>query len=455
MKTGDAIRLLWAAVEKNRSAQSAPFAVGEETRPITFPTAYFGAAHWSAVQQVSHAVRRDRPSVYNRFAGPVTVAHAIIRALDGEATRPTLTKLIELLDAETSEERRWLVGTPVANLAVPNTILPLSPTAALCPTEPDPDWQPFGDSTVVPGFDLRQHLGDWLSPRPQWIQGTERRSALDTRVTAMLVSIEEGTLAAAREIARTRTGFALGMWTLALQPDGARYVWPADAVWGPQPHLDLGQIDKPFEPGLFTRRSSQSSQIIEHGSWVLPDDEVLLRAPFSAMQVMTEHHSARAVLAASRALYRAARFPSDLTVTERHLHLYTAIATLCEAPDSFSTKQMLARWQALSEQLGLHAEIVNASYRDEQITQALVHLKHVRDMAAHGADSVLVDLGYPAGQTRRFAGDAQMTGEVLSRAMLLTDLRPLLYILRRALRDVAAEMHRRDWDDDAFEALFD
>src|SRR5215207_6549631 len=222
-----------------------------------------------------------------------------------------------MLDQDASGDQRWLIGTPLANLAVPNRVVSLAEVAALIPTEPDPEWTGFSESEVPSGFELRAHIGDWISPRPQWLQASGRRAALDTRVTAQLVTVEQGTRNAARDVAPARAAYALALWTLEQHDTEVRYVWPTEAIWGPQPHLDLGRTDKPFEPDMFARRSSQSSRIIEHGSWKLPNDDDVLRLPFEAMTRAEESPAARAVLAAARALYLAARFPSDLTLSER------------------------------------------------------------------------------------------------------------------------------------------
>jgi hypothetical protein len=264
-ETGDALRLLWDAVEANRAALNAPFAPGETARPITIPEHFFEEAHRQALQRVVDAVRTDAPGVYNRFAGSASISHAIVRRLEDESERPTLARVIEMLDEDSSLDQRWLIGTPLANLKPPNRVVPLTDGAALIPTEPDPDFKRFSDSTVPSRFELRAHLGDWISPRPQWFQATEQRVALDTRVMASLVSVEQGTRNAARDVARTRAGYALGVWTLEQQDTELHYVWPTEGIWGPQPYVDMGQIDKPFEPNMFTRRTSQSGRIIEHG----------------------------------------------------------------------------------------------------------------------------------------------------------------------------------------------
>jgi hypothetical protein len=147
-------------------------------------------------------VRTDAPRIYNRFAGSASRSHAIVRRLEDEAGRPTLARVIEMLDEDSSVDQRWLIGTPLANLKPPNRVVMLADGAALIPTEPNPDWTTFSESTVPSGFELRAHLGDWISPWPQWFQATEQRVALDTRVTASLVTVEQGT--------RTRPGTSPG-----------------------------------------------------------------------------------------------------------------------------------------------------------------------------------------------------------------------------------------------------
>lgn len=454
VKTGDALRLLWSAVEANRTALTAPFGPGETSRPITIPEQFFEDQHRLALQRVVDAVRRDAPRVYTRFAGSASLSHAIVRRLEDETERPTLARIIEVLDEDSRVNQRWLIGSPLANLKPPNRVVPLADEAALIPTDPDPDWQGFSESTVPSGFEIRAHLGDWILPRPQWFQATEHRAALDTRVTASLVTVEQGTRNAARDVARTRAGYALAVWTLEPQDTDRRYIWPTEGIWGPQPHLDLGQTDKPFEPDMFTRRSSQSSRIIEHAPWTLPEDDDILRLPFDAMARAETSLAARAILASARAFYLAARFPSDLTLSERYMYLYTSIATLCEERDSFSTKAMLRRWDCLRSALGLHRELIEAGYQDGQLLEAEELLKHVRDMAAHAADSGLVNLGYPPDKSRVFAGNAAVRGDRLSRAMLVSDLRPLLYMVRVALRTVLHRVADTAWNEAAFEELF-
>jgi hypothetical protein len=454
MKTGDALGLLWSAIEANRAALNAPFAPGEVSRPMTFPEQFFEGEHRRALQRVVDAVRRDAPTIYNRFAGSLSLGHAVVRRLEDEAQRPTLARVIEMLDAESNPDQRWLVATPLANLAAPNRVVPLAESAALIPTNPDPELKRFSETDVPSGFDLRAHLGDWTTPRTQWLRASERRNAIDTRVTASLVTIERGARVAARDLAATRAGYALAMWTLEPQDTDVRYVWPTVGIWGPQPHLDLGQTDKPFEPELFGGRTSPSSRIIEHAHWRLPDDDHVLRLPFDAMLEADDSSAARAVLAAARAQYLAARFPSDQTLSERYFHLFTAIATLCEGGDSFSTRLTLQRWERLRKALALHEELAAAGYQKKQLVEAEELLKHVRDMAAHAADSGLINLGYPPKRMRAFARNVTIRGERLSRAMLVSDLRPLLYMTRLAVRTVAHRLASKRWSETAFAEMF-
>lgn len=453
MKTNEAIHLVWTAVEANRAALNAPFEPGETARAITSPYDHFTDQHWAALSWVAAAVRRDRPDVYNQFAGPARIGHAIVEALNGQPQRATLAELIDLLTAQNSDEAQWIVASPIANLDVPNRVVELAPRVVLMPTNSDPDWKPWEEDPDAPStLDLRRALGDSVSVRAQWLKTTWRPGPLDTRVTAALITVERGTRSLARDLARTRIAYALPFWTLGVQPDGRRYIWPSDGIWGPQPHFDLGQIDKQFEPQAFGPRSSQSGAIIEHATWKLADDERVLRRPFDAMA--SGSSGALAVLASCRARYLAARFPSDLTVTERHMHLYTAISTLCEPPGTFSTREALDRWLTLVRRFDLHAD-VSRGISEAQLTDAYARLRDIRDMAAHAGDSALVNLGYPADVNRSFAARRVVAGDQLSRAMLLTDLRPLMYIVRRALYEVVKWMSDRGWEDAQFEALFD
>jgi len=57
---------------------------------------------------------------------------------------------------------------------------------------------------------------------------------------------------------------------------------------------------------------------------------------------------------------------------------------------------MHARWRTLRTRLGLLAELAKHGIDAAAVETAEERLADVRNIAAHGTDSVLINLGYPA-----------------------------------------------------------
>lgn len=179
-----------------------------------------------------------------------------------------------------------------------------------------------------------------------------------------------------------------------------------------------------------------------------------LRWPFVAMKHAPERRSAGALLSATWALYQATHWPYELQLTDRMLYLQTAVASLCEAPEGGDNRAMYARWRAVRTRLGLLQELASHGINAADVEAAEQRLSDVRNIAAHGIDSVLINLGYPAGRARRFSKRRERSGEELALAQLYSELRPLNWMVRQALLRTWTTVVATDFDDEVFESCF-
>src|SRR5262249_29898043 len=148
---------------------------------------------------------------------------------------------------------------------------------------------------------------------------------IDTRQTASLLLVEEGTEALAISLAETRAKYALAMWCVLSPPKRtarSRPLWPSASSLAPAPYLELGAIHKAFHPKHSAGGSRKGASITEYGPYKLTRAEAVLRAPFDALRkARRDNHCALALLSACRSLHLALSFPSDFERTERVMHL--------------------------------------------------------------------------------------------------------------------------------------
>jgi hypothetical protein len=435
---------------------------GQEAKAYEPVEAYFGEEDWLALQAAVAAVRRLAVDTYNLYLSDQRVAATVVEALLGqvedEFQPPELSfeQLVERLRERAGEEGPWLVATPLANFLAPAPYTPVTDDAGLLQPTQDPKWQPrFGPDDD--GVDeLRRHLSDHMQLRPRFMHASAViPHELDTRVGACLVSIEAGTRAVALESARTRARYALAVWTLARGP-GSRRLWPTVGSWAPQPYLRLGEEHKLYEPELFMGRSTKQGGVRHHSLFYEPpSDAAELGWPFIAMERAPEHRSAGALLSATWALYQATHWPYELQLTDRMLYLQTAVASLCEAPGGGDNRAMYDRWRALRTRLGLLQELAARGIEATDIEASEQRLSDVRNIAAHGIDSVLINLGYPTDRPRRFSKKRERGGEELALAQLYSELHPLQWMVRQALQRTWRTVVAANFSDDAFESGFD
>jgi hypothetical protein len=192
------------------------------------------------------------------------------------------------------------------------------------------------------------------------------------------------------------------------------------------------------------------ARFIEHREFSLPEGDDLL-LPFITMNAVGDHRCAQAVLSAAWALFQAIRWPNDEETTDRMLFLFTAVATLCEEPGGFNMATVLERWRALRTYYGIWDELAEEGYVREDLDEAERRLTDVRNIAAHGSDAALVNLGYPADRTRTFM-KREREGHELALAVLFSELQPMQWADRQVLRRLTRDLAAAGFDDDLFES---
>jgi hypothetical protein len=81
-------------------------------------------------------------------------------------------------------------------------------------------------------------------------------------------------------------------------------------------------------------------------------------------------------------------------------------------------------------------------------------LRDVRNIAVHGSDAVLVNLGYPADAVRTMRGRRTVSGSELALAVIDSAWQPLGYAVPHVVRHLWLQAVDSGFDDVAFEANF-
>ena len=411
-----------------------------------------------SVWRLIAAIRAQEPTVYSAIVGERNLYNHIVnfasRTLyDGNlphlVSAPTgqLSWTALLTDLRAHAQQRWLVGIPLANISAPSDYLELSATAGLAATvRPDDE---AGIQARSHRWALEAHLGKRLSAGVRW-QEDRHGVMLDTRHTAMLAFLEDGSRELSLERATARARYVLALWCLLKPPSDGQELWPAVANWEPQPfqRTDSGlrRLDDPSA-------TEQGGSITEYPLYQLPSDEASLRAPFLAMEAAmdTDHLGAlhaRAILSTAWTLYTSQPQGSALQRTDRLLLLGTAIEALCDiGQGTWDGSQ--ARWKHVTGALGVWTEL-HGAYTQREINDARKLAKHLRDIAAHGSDTVLVNLGYPPTLIRTLPREIERTGDELALARAAATEPILRYAVRKVALHLAQRGLHDGWDDTWF-----
>jgi hypothetical protein len=363
-----------------------------------------------------------------------------------------LAALAERLAGAAEDEGPWLVSTPLANVSLPSAMLPIDDRTVLQRAYLGREVQDDEYNEVVNAHsEVFKAIGDYLSPPSRWLApGRHSEDAVDTTRTAALLTVENGTRALAASRARAKALYALAVWTIT-SPPGEFAQLPDLGVYGPQPFLQMPQRSKEHDPGEWISKKRASIGSTRHWSeYEVPSGD-LLTLPFEALRVVRDSRSAQALLSASWAAFEAAR-GSRFLLSERLRHVLVAVETLGEPEPG--KKMKWKRWENLSKRYGVHDELRGRGYGEEMIARAEIRLKNARNIATHGADAALIDLGFPEGAERALMVGDPVPGEDLGFAALSADLTILVFGVQHVLSKLLGHQRDAQWDDDEFERQF-
>lgn len=459
---------LKAVVDAARAERRRPLEPGESLRPLYPLQEYVHDADKREVWRTVANLRERERELSNRFLTDRSLADVIVDKIAELDHTPGWRELCSLLEQAADDQAAWIVAIPVANLIPPAGYVALAERVGIGLALQERDWSPIrGDSPIDPSA-IFNHLGDRLSVDARWRRGQDD-SRFDTRRTGAFFFVEEGTREIALSVARTRARYALGIWCL-LRPPEWHELWPTLAEWLPQPYLHDAIDHKLYDKGEWmSKQRVLGRSVSEYSPYELPDDDELLRAPFEALARADTNRCARALLGAAHSLYLANREPNDLERTDRVLHIYAAIEALCDpGPNSrarrtwfrrimrrFRPQQPVKenRWGRVTERYGIWRSLRSA-YGQRELSNAQRLTRDLRNLAAHTADAVLANLGFPATATRPLGGTRVVTGEDLALARAAT----ALPVLTNAARETTVQLLRgaiaNDWDDAWYDAQF-
>jgi hypothetical protein len=349
------------------------------------------------------------------------------------------------------------VDVPLFNLKLPAETVPLGSGAIAVTSDARRERGRFG-GPHKDVWAVRRHLNDELTGRSRWLlASTWHDHDIDTRQTASLLLVQEGTDDLATTLAETRAKYALAMWCLLDPPKRtatSRPVWPSAGHWVPAAYIGLGILHKEHEPGVFpTRARRRGALITEFGEHKLTRRTDVLLAPFDAMRhAQKGNQGALALLSASRALYIAGRFPNDLEPTERVMNIWAAREALT---DRGRRGQGTAdeRWDKLVCNLKLRGVLTRRGYGKEEVDDAFETLHLLRDLATHKAEDVLANQNYPDGRTVKL-NRAEVDADHIGLALITANI-PILYtIVRTAAVRLARQAISSGWDDKLFLSRF-
>lgn len=458
-----------AAVDRAVQEQRRPLLPEEKSRPALPVLAYLDEGGTRAVWRAVSDIRRLEPSLFNRFLGERTLFGLVVDQLEAADRVPSWLEFCDGLERAASEQARWIVLVPLANLLPPAPYLYLAEDAGLRRSDQERHHSFRAQSAEEASleFDIFDHLGDRITGRYRWSHGNDQEE-LDTRRTADLLLIEPGTEALAVSVARTRSRLALAMWTLMKPPEHFE-MWPSICQWVPQPQSHYEIEHKLYEQGEWLpKQQVRGRTVTELAPYELATDTAALVAPFEAMSLATERRCARALLSAAWSLYLAEFSSSELERTDQLLHVYAAIEALCDRGDDGTSSEQPRRfrivgrrrrtnrgpenrWGRLTERLGVWKKM--HLYAQDELVEVRRVTRNLRNLRAHSADVVLANLGYPATATTWASGRSPSGDELaLARAAATAP------VLAQVVHDAAAQLVRgaieHGWDDGWYEDHF-
>lgn len=412
------------------------------SKPVVWPTDLLDEEGWSLLWQVVRQIRERAPKTFVRFP-ELTLG---LRVADELGENPSLDfdALLARLGDAAEEYGPRVVSTSICNVVMASSAVRLAHDAVLVRAFADKD-APQQDEDIAADFDIEGWLGARMS-RP--LRFVDLRERYDTTRTAALLTVEQGVPPLALARARARAQYAIAMWTVLAPPEG-RKVLPDLGMWVPHPLAHCPQRHRSLTPleGSAPRPREEGGGYNEFGMFVLPADDEL-RLPFEAM-AYTDRRGAQAVLSASLHLMGGGR-ASRLQTSERARALMAAVESLGEQP---SGKNARRRFMRLMQRYGTDHAMEARGWGPEQISEALERIVKARNIATHGSDAVLLDVGYPADAVRKLRfGEA--LGTELAAGSIQSDLPALVHVVGRTLDSTIRELAADGWEDKAYMSYF-
>jgi hypothetical protein len=443
---------LYELVLAAQAAVTRPWEPGETSRPVTFLTDHLAEEGWKLGWRLVAALREAHAELF-RFYGEQDLHLAALDLVRDADDVPSIDDLARALSAKGADENAsWIVEVPLANVSMDREWAPAGPTAAVrrawdVDSPPDAERRRLGgtEDDARAEFAVFHHLHDRLGPPTRFLRSEEGTE--DTTHTASLLTIEEGPRRLAVETAQARAHYVVATWSL-LAPPEPTHLFPELAVWSPQPNQWEEPPHKRYEPKAWITRERRHAGIWHWAPYPLPDDSVLA-APFEAFAAL-ERRSAQALLSGASALYAAER-GSRAQLSEHILDVRRALECLCEPADGKSPDP---RWENLASHFDVWTRVEEQrSYTPERVADLQDRLRNARNIGMHGADAVLIDLGWATGdRTLKYGRTARASD--LAYTALYRDLGPMAFAVSEALRAAWKEMRAADFDDAAFEKLF-
>lgn len=427
---------------------------GGEVKRVLPLVAYLDEEGEAAKWEVASLLRIKALPLFNRFGSERFLAETVLDLLhnhDGEIG--SWEELLAELERFVDESSEWLVAVPLSNATVEG-YTEIDERIGLAELDQDREWNRQSDPPVD-AMTISQHLGDHIGLSARWHQAGSYTGPLDGRRTATLLIIEQGAEPVAVSVARTRARYALALWCLLAPPEHDQ-LWPSLGDWEPRPYIDRGIARKLYEPGTWAgvRSPVRGKGIYHYGEYQIPLRPEILLAPFEAMRRAAENSlSARAALSAAWSLFQADRQPREAERTDRVVLVSAAMAALCDLGLG-PTREGDARWAVLSERFGVWRD-VGASYSKREVEEAKVLAEDLRNVATHGSDDILVNLGYPPELIRQLPRRRKRSGEDLSLAQTAAMYPIISTAVRLAARRVARQGIESGWDDAVFRAMFE
>jgi hypothetical protein len=403
---------------------------------------------WLRVWEVLRELRREHIDVTVKFPED-TLAGLVVDIVAGVDDPPTLADLAQELDALAATEGPWLISTPIANIRLSEPVIAVAPEAVLWHAILGPQWLEDRDAASgdTSASEVHKLLGDRISQVTEWTAFDGH--PIDTRRGATLLTVEEGVASLALPRARSRAQYAIAVWSLLSPPDDFE-ILPDLGIWVPQPHIHWSQRFKHKEDDAWIAREQVRGGTASHYAPYTAPGVGVLSAPFEAFAHL-DRRCAQAMLSAALNLFNAMR-RSRSELSSQLRNTMATLEVLCEKEGEMGAAE--GRWSNVAARFDVWKELANRGYTQDDLEELQQRLKYARNIATHGADAALLDLGYPEQAQRQVAKTKILPGTDFAYSILAADLVPLRFALRFVLRELFQVVRDSGWDDSVFEAQF-